>query len=121
MPHKNGDRIYGFASGRAAELMAAGTPMVSSLLGSSITAAIQDVDVGDILDVTFEGDRWVVKRASVEIGKLTWSAKRRGQPDPASGALLWMVDDGLLHVERVTVNTSGRVADIGGVVTPTDK
>ncbi|MET3566574.1 hypothetical protein ABIC47_002059 [Leifsonia sp. 563] len=115
--HKNGDRMYGFTSGYAADLMAAGTSTVSSLLGTSITAAIKNVDVGDELEVVFLGDRWVARLNGIDVGRLTWSAKRRGEPNAVNGAPLWDLDDGVLHVERVTVNHDGEVIDIGGYVT----
>jgi len=119
--HKNGDRMYGVNSGHAADIMAVGTPTVSSLLGSSITPAIRRIDVGDELEVIFLGDRWVARHNGVDVGRLTWSAKRRGEPNVVNGAPLWDLDDGVLHVERVTVNTEDEVVDIGGYVTPKAK
>jgi hypothetical protein len=98
--------------------MKRGTPMVSSLYARSVTPAIRGVDVGDELEVVFVGDRWVARLRDEEVGQLTWSAKRRGQPDPVTGSPLWDFDAGVLHVERVTINAEGEVVDIGGYVTP---
>lgn len=116
--HKNGDRMYGFASAFASDLMAAGTPAVSSLLKSSVTPEIQRVDIGDELDVIFLGDLWMVRKAGEDVGRLTWVARRRGSPDPRNGTTQWNLEDGVLHVERVTVNLNDEVVDIGGYVTP---
>jgi len=110
--------MFGFASGYAGDLMAAGTPVVSILRRSSVTSVVSLVDVGDELDVIWLGDRWVARRNGMDVGTLTWNAKERGNPDPRTGAPLWMLDDGVLHVERVVVDEDDIVVNLAGYVTP---
>ena len=116
-PHKNGDRIYGFTTGYAADLMAAGTPNVSSLYRASISDAIALVDVGDVLDVELEGQFWWVRREGQVVGRLTWATPLKGQPDPRTGVPLWPDSQGVLEVQRVFVN-AGRVVNVGGIFRP---
>ncbi|TFD03668.1 MULTISPECIES: hypothetical protein [unclassified Cryobacterium] len=118
LPHKNGDRLYGTSSGYAADLMAAGTPTVSSLFRKSITPSVSSIDIGDMLQVVFDGSFWWVSNADAVIGRLTWAASSRDHPDPRTGILPPLPDNGSLLVERVFVN-SGAVVNLGGKVLPT--
>ncbi len=106
--HKNGDRMRGFTTGYARDLMTAGTPTVSSLLRSSITPAVSRVDIGMLLQVAFEDDRWWVSIDGERVGRLTWSI---AHPD-FSG-----FRDGVVEVQRVFVN-AGVVVNLGGVFLP---
>ena len=104
--HKNGDRIYGFTTGYASDLAAAGTPTVSSLYRASITDEVRSVDVGDMLPVSSDGGFWWVTKGGATIGRLTWPA-----PDlPGHHA-------GVVEVQRVFVN-DGVVVNLGGIFRP---
>ena len=117
LPHKNGDRVYGTTSGYAADLMAAGTPTVSSLFRKSITPAVGSIDIGDRLFVTFDGSYWWVSNGEAVVGRLTWTASSRDRPDPRTGLLPPLPDSGRLIVERVFIN-NGEVVNLGGKVLP---
>jgi len=114
LTHKNGDRIFGFASGYAADLFAAGTPVISSLLRSSVTEAVGSVDIGDTLDVLFDGEEWWACSTTGRIGRLNWRVSALTEPDARTGTLL-EIRNGTLTVQRVFVN-EGRVVNIGGIV-----
>jgi hypothetical protein len=115
---KNGDRVFGVFTLQAGELMRRGTPAVSSLNAKTITPTIASVRVGDSLPVIFDGAGWFVKRDNELVGRLTWTAVSRGRLDPRTGKPQWDLDDGMLTVERVTVNTAGEVVNLAGFVTP---
>ena len=117
LPHKNCDRVYGTTSGYAADLMAAGTPTVSSLFRKSITASVSSIDIGDRLRVASDGSYWWVSNAGAVIGRLTWATSSRDHPDPRTGMLPPLPDTGLLLVERVFIN-NGAVVNLGGKFLP---
>lgn len=117
LPHKNGDRIYGITSGYAADLMVARTPTVSSLFRKSVTPAVSNIDIGDRLSVAFDGAHWWVSNGGAIVGRLTWTASSRDRPDPRTGTLPPLPDNGTLLVERVFIN-NGTVVNLGGKVLP---
>lgn len=104
-------------SGYAADLMRAGTPNVSKLLVASITPLVASVDVGDSLPVDLSEKGWTVSKDGSPVGRLTWSVKQRGKPDPRTGVPMFMIEHGLLHVRTVQV-LDGVVVNCGGYVTP---
>jgi hypothetical protein len=114
--NKNGDRMFGVAMPYAAELMQQGTPKASSLQRSAVTDRIRSVKMHDELAVTFDGRYWWASNKHGRVGRLTWSVKMRGQPDPRSGAQMFDFDDGTLHVKTITIGTADVVVDIGGYV-----
>ena len=117
LPHKNGDRIYGTTSGYAIDLMASGTPTVSSLYRKSLTPAVGTVDIGDRLPVAFDGEFWWVTSGDAIVGRLTWAAADRDRPDARTGELPALPEIGTLLVERVFIN-EGVVVNVAGKVLP---
>jgi hypothetical protein len=115
---RNGDRIYGSAGAYAADLMKAGTPNVSILRRATVTDRVQLVQVGDRLTVVLLGNRYEVRRGGELVGHLTWGPSQVGKPDPRVGDPFPEVDGGTLVVERLTVNNTGVVVNLGGTITP---
>lgn len=95
--------MFGFTTGYARELLAAGTPNVSSLYRPSITEAVRLVDVGDVLEIADVGRLLMVRRAGVDVGALNI---------PRDVVVLPAV----LQVQRVFVNDDV-VVNLGGIVT----
>lgn len=114
--HKNGDRIYGLPVGYARDLWAAGTPMVSSLVRSTVTSLVRGVDVHDRLDVRFDGKFWWAERGGDLVGRLSWSLRMTTEPSWVDGKTL-AIRDGVLEVRTVTVSSAGVVVNCGGFVT----
>ena len=115
--HKNGDRIYGYASGYAAELAEAGTPIVSSLRRATIVhPVVRTVDIDDVLQVVFDGARWTVFKGGNVVGNLTWSFS---QPDQLEGRPNFEAPmSGMIVVERVFISDTNEVVNLGGKFIP---
>ncbi|PPF56077.1 hypothetical protein C5B94_03920 [Clavibacter michiganensis] len=116
--HKNGDRMFGVDMPYANDLMAAGTPKVSSLHEATVTELIRGVKVHDELRVSFDGKHWWASAPAGLVGRLTWPPSMRGRPDPSSGVPMFTFDTGTLHVRNVTIDRADKVVDLGGFVVP---
>lgn len=118
MIHKNGDRLYGYASGYASDLSAAGTPNVSGLPTRHHTAEMQSVRIGDRLDIVLNGTHWDAERNGVTVGRMPFVVKNRGLPIPHFEGTRWDHDVGVLVVERLKVSAANTIANIGGTAYP---
>lgn len=107
-PHSNGDQVFGYYEGYAADLRAAGTPTVSSLRRNTITDAIQDVRIGDKLQLKNVNKSLVVSKLGREVGRLTWNDHEH------------RFDGGVLEVQRVFIDVDGKVANCGGKALPAE-
>jgi hypothetical protein len=116
--HENGDRMFGVEMPYAEALMKQGTPKVSSLYKTTVTALIQTVKVHDELAVTFDGQHWWASSQVGLVGRLTWPLSIRGKPDPNSGVPMFDFDSGTLHVKALTIDRAGVVVDLSGFVVP---
>lgn len=116
--HKNGDRIYGYSSGLARHLAAAGTPNVSSLPARHLTEAVASVRINDRLDVEFAGEWWNVVLRGEVVGRLPFSAESRGQDLKYLDGKEWDQDSGVLIVERLKISGENQIVNLGGTLYP---
>lgn len=118
MVHKNGDRLYGYASGYAAALTEAGTPAVSGLVVKHNAPEIENVRINDRLAIVLCGEWWEVHRNGVPVGRLSFSTKTRGAPIKHFAGEQWDHDSGVLIVERLKISAEDRIVNIGGTAYP---
>lgn len=104
-PHKNGDRMYGFATGRSDELSKAGTPPISKLLARTVTAEIEKVRIGDKLLIARQKNGSLgAERNGEFVGELTWSD--------------WPHISGIMDVQRVFISKDMKVVNCAGIAIP---
>jgi hypothetical protein len=119
--HKNGDRMFGIAGPYSLDLAARGTPKLSSLHRQAVTPLISGVRIGDQLRVDWDGSKhwWASSDAGV-IGRLSWFKSMRDHVAnlPANARNPYDFDNGVLHVQTVTIDDDGDVVDCGGYVVP---
>ncbi|MFJ4295394.1 hypothetical protein [Curtobacterium sp. NPDC089689] len=117
--HKNGDRRFGIRGLLASVYAGRGTPQASNLYRSTVTEYMREVRVGDELRVEWDGAHWWASSAAGTVGRLTWSKSLREEtayvPD---GRSPYDFNDGMLHVQSVTVSAAGEVVNCGGYVVP---
>lgn len=116
--HKNGDRLYGYASGYSSALTAAGTPNVSGLPQRYHTAEIRNVRIGDRLDIVFRGTHWDAVRNGIAVGRMPFSVKDRGRRIEHFNGDFWNHDSGVLIVERLKISAHDEIVNIGGTAYP---
>lgn len=115
----NGDRLIGIAEPLAEQLYARGTPPVHGLSGGAgIADRIANIGIGDRLRVQRTGDRWEVTDDRGRLGLLRWRASDDARRHAATGVVVRLPASGTLHVQRLVVDASGKVRDIGGYVEP---
>ena len=102
-PHRNGDRIYGFATGYASEMEAAGTPTISGLARRSIQPSISDVRIGDRLNIVRNNGKLWVEKDGDPVGELNWN---------------WDHLSGVMEVQRVFISTDNHVVNCAGIGIP---
>lgn len=117
--HNNGDRFVGYYPDKHAhQLYADGTPPANIIVRSSVTAAIEDVRVGDALGVTFDGSKhWWASHNGNVIGRLSWSLKDEVRTTGV-GMPATYPREGTLEVQRILINRSGSVVNCAGIVIP---
>ncbi|WIE81501.1 hypothetical protein [Curtobacterium sp. MCSS17_016] len=115
--HKNGDRMFGIFGDYARVLEARGTPKASSLHKHTATPLMLHVRIGDELRIEWDGKNWWASSPRGTVGRITWSAGQRG-PTEDGGGSAYDFDDGVMHVQTITVNRGGAVVDCGGYVVP---
>lgn len=111
-------RLVGKQGRNAGELMREGTPRAAKL--ASLTDRIADVQLGDQLDVDWDGKYWWVSREGERIGRLTWPASSRGKPDPRVGVPMHMIERGTLDIYQLLIGDDDAVVNCGGSVRPRD-
>lgn len=117
--HLNGDRIYGFTTGYARDLLEAQTPSVSALKRSSITEFMGEVRIGDRLSIAWDGKRWTVhSNAGALLGTLSWASPGTNEAEGADDTGAWVSSKGTLVVQRVFVSAEMTVVNCGGVAYP---
>jgi hypothetical protein len=115
----NGDRLIGIAEISAEDLYRAGTPPVHGLAARPAPSVrVARVRIGDRLAIQRQDDHWVAQDATGELGRLRWRASDDGRAHAATGALIALPTEGVLHVQRLVVDVDGRVKDFGGYVEP---
>ncbi|HLS26761.1 MAG TPA: hypothetical protein VK063_12900 [Beutenbergiaceae bacterium] len=115
----NGDRLIGHSGPFAEDLYAAGTPPAHGLDSRRPRSErVAQVRIGDRLDVDREGDRWVVRDSTGDLGWLRWRAGDDGRQHAQTGVVIRLPDRGMLAVERVVVDDEGQVVDFAGTVHP---
>lgn len=115
--HKNGDRMFGIFGDYARVLEARGTPKASSLHKHTVTPLILHIRVGDELRVEWDGKNWWASSPRGTVGRLTWAASHR-EPSEDGSRSAYDFDDGVMHVQTITVSRGGAVVDCGGYVVP---
>jgi hypothetical protein len=60
----------------------------------------------------------VVRDEIGELGRLTWRAGDDGKAHAVTGAVIRLPRPGALHVQRLLIDSTGRVKDLGGYVQP---
>lgn len=119
--HTNGDRHFGIRELLASVYAGRGTPQASNLYRSTVTEHMRDVRVGDELRVRWQGDHWWASSPAGTVGRLTWSKNLREETAYAlDGRNPFDFNDGMLHVQSVTVSAAGEVVNCGGYVVPDD-
>lgn len=118
MLHKNGDRLYGYTTGYSPQLLAAGTPNVSNLPLRHLTHEVENVRIGDRLEIVLRGEHWEAHRKGVLVGRLPFSVKDRGLPVLHFEGHHWDSDTGTFIVERLKISSEDRVVNIGGTAYP---
>lgn len=116
--HKNGDRLYGYASGYSRNLAAAETPNVSGLPSRHHTAEIKNVRIGDRLAIVLKGTHWEAERNGITVGRMPFSVKNRGRKLEHFDGHEWDNDEGVLVVERLKISAADEVVNIGGTAYP---
>lgn len=115
----NGDRLIGHSGPFAHDLYRAGTPPAHGLDSRGPRSdRIAQVRIGDRLTVDHEGDRWVVRDSTGELGWLRWRAADDGRRHAQTGVVIHLPKRGVLLVERLVVNNDGQVVDVAGTVHP---
>jgi hypothetical protein len=115
--HKNGDRMFGIFGEYARDLEARGTPKASSLHKQTVTPLMLHVRIGDELRIEWDGKNWWASSPRGTVGRLTWSIGQRVPMDDGRRSA-YDFDDGVMHVQTITVNRGGAVVDCGGYVVP---
>ena len=107
--HKNGDYFLGLEPSPVQPLYDAGTPPVSILFRKSVTSAVGEVRIGDVLPVDYDGEKywWARTVQGDTVGRLTWSGDWYSWPISAS-----------LHVQRLLLNSEGDVVNLNGYAAP---
>lgn len=105
-PHSNGDQVFGYYAGFAADLLETGTPTVSSLRRANITPVIREVRIGDRLLLKSVDKTLVVSKQGHDVGVLTWKDNKG------------LFDGGIVEVQRVFIGLDGNVVNCGGVAVP---
>jgi hypothetical protein len=119
--HKNGDRMIGIAGPYSGVLAGRGTPKLSSPYNSTITEHIRFARVRGELRVDWNRTHWWASSPAGLGGRLSWSKgdRARGAFKPG-GRSPYDFDNGVLHMQNVTVDRAGAVGDCGGYVVPDD-
>jgi len=109
--------MFGVFGDYARILEARGTPKASSLHKHTVTRLIMNVRVGDELRVEWDGKNWWASSPRGTVGRLTWASSHREPSDDGSRSA-YDFDDGVMHVQTITVSRGGAVVDCGGYVVP---
>lgn len=116
---KNGDRLIGETGPLAEDLYAAGTPPMHGLAAKhEASPRVARVKIGDTLRIERVADHWTVSDGAGELGWCRWQPTDDGRVHAVTGLVMRFPSSGILHVQRLVVDRSGTVKDIGGYVEP---